>query len=173
MANLSTHKSYVKYAKVLDLVKNHSIKPEVIIRQHCYIKSRQWWLNLVTKLKRISKIHLSRNKLAQIATYTLLITKNKEIKKLNHKYRKKNKPTDVLSFYLKKDEQIKNKYLGDIVISIDKAKEQSIEKNVSLENELTLLLVHGYLHLLGYDHIIKSDAKKMFTLQDRIFKKFL
>jgi probable rRNA maturation factor len=70
-----------------------------------------------------------------------------EIKKLNKIYRQKNKVTDVLSFNLDDD-----KILGEIVICLEQAKKQAIEKKVSLQSELRLLVVHGILHLLGYDH---------------------
>ena len=142
----------------------------MIIRKNCNIKSRQWWLKYFKKLQVLLIKHLPKEKakLIKESILTLLITNNFEIKKLNSKYRKINKPTDVLSFYLNKPEQIKNKYLGDIVISYEKAKKQAEEKIFPIKNELLMLLVHGYLHLLGYDHIIKKDAKQMFALQNKI-----
>ena len=112
--------------------------------------------------------HLPKVKLIKESTLTLLITNNSEIKNLNSKYRKINKPTDVLSFCLNKSEQIKNKYLGDIIISYEKAKKQAEEKTFPIESELLMLLVHGYLHLLGYDHKLKKEAKQMFALQNKI-----
>lgn len=88
-----------------------------------------------------------------------------EIKKLNKIYRQKNKVTDVLSFNLD-DEQI----LGEIVICLDQAKKQAKEKKTSLQAELKLLVVHGTLHLLGYDHEIstasaeRQEAEEIFLL---------
>ena len=143
---------------------------ELIIRKNCNIKSRQWWLKYIKKLHKILANHLPRKKFKYLnkAGLTLLITNNSEIKKLNFKFRKINKSTDVLSFHLDKKEQIKNKYLGDIIISYEKAKKQANEKKFSVESELLMLLIHGYLHLLGYDHMIKKDAKKMFALQNKM-----
>ncbi len=143
---------------------------EVIIRKDSNIKSRQWWLKYLKKLKGLLIKHLSESKIKLVkeSTLTLLITNNNEIKKLNYKYRKINKPTDVLSFHLNKKEQIKNKYLGDIVISYQIAKKQAYEKHFPLESEMLMLLIHGYLHLLGYDHKLKKDAKQMFALQNKI-----
>ena len=143
---------------------------ELIIRKGSTIKSRQWWLKYFNKLKGLFIKYLPKSKteLIQESTLTLLITNNSEIQKLNYRHRKINKPTDVLSFHLEKTEQIKNKYLGDIVISYEKAKKQANEKDFPLESELLMLLIHGYLHLLGYDHMIKKDAKKMFALQNKM-----
>ncbi len=143
---------------------------ELIIRKGSNIKSRQWWLKYLKKLKTLLLKHLPKSKirLVEKSTLTLLITNNTEMQKLNYSHRKINKPTDVLSFHLDKTEQIKNKYLGDIVISYEKAKKQANEKHFPIESELLLLLVHGYLHLLGYDHKLKKDAKQMFALQNKL-----
>jgi probable rRNA maturation factor len=106
---------------------------------------------------------------------SVLVTSNQAIKKLNLKYRKLNKPTDVLSFpsYSKKEfkslkvsTQIQN--LGDIVISHQLAHSQAIEYGHSLKREMSFLFIHGLLHLLGYDHINKNEEEKMFKLQDKI-----
>jgi probable rRNA maturation factor len=106
---------------------------------------------------------------------SVLITTNQMIKKLNSKYRKLNKATDVLSFpsysktelkKLKESKQILN--LGDIVISHQLAKQQALEYGHSLKREVSFLFVHGLLHLLGYDHMNKTDEKQMFKLQDKI-----
>ena len=152
------------------LMKSAITNFEVIIRKNCNIKSRQWWLKYLKKLKDLFIKHLPelKSKLVKKSILTLLITNNNEIKKLNYKYRKINKPTDVLSFHLNQKEQIKNKYLGDIVISYQIAKKQAYEKDFPVESELLMLLIHGYLHLLGYDHKLKKDAKQMFALQNKI-----
>lgn len=156
----------------MNIIKNEF---EVIIRKNSRIKSRQWWINCIKKLNLLLLKHLPKEKktLTKQAIFTLLITNNTEIKKLNSKYRKSNKATDVLSFGLNKKEQAKNKYLGDIVISSQKAKEQAEEKYFSTDNELIMLLVHGYLHLLGYDHENKREAKVMFSLQNKLLLEML
>ncbi|MFH1727398.1 MAG: rRNA maturation RNase YbeY [Pseudomonadota bacterium] len=86
--------------------------------------------------------------------FTILFSDDETIQKLNYQYRNKDKPTDVLSFYIDDDEDfvsIKN-FIGDIIISIDTAQRQAENKGHSLFNEISILLIHGLLHLLGYDH---------------------
>ena len=105
---------------------------------------------------------------------TLLLSDNEEIKKLNKKFRKKNKSTDVLSFpfYVKKDLKKKIRtekeiYLGDIIININKIKNRRNKKIFRLE--LDKLWIHGLAHLLGYDHRKNKDFDKMIKIE----KKFL
>ena len=91
------------------------------------------------------------------------------MKKLNHKFRKKNKTTDVLSFPIK----IKNKeklYVGDIAISFEIIKERSKKTNFFLEFDK--MWIHGYLHLIGYDHKKYNDFKKMHKKEKSILKYF-
>ncbi|MFD2630862.1 rRNA maturation RNase YbeY [Oceanobacillus kapialis] len=105
---------------------------------------------------------------------------NKEIQELNRNYRQKDVPTDVISFAMQEslDEELEivgaemPLILGDIVISVDKAKEQAEEYNHSFERELAFLTLHGFLHLLGYDHIKKEDEIVMFKRQDEILGAF-
>ena len=97
------------------------------------------------------------------------------MKNLNKKFRKKNKSTDVLSFpFYSVKELKKNKdkkiYLGDIAISYQFVKKRS--KSSSFEIEFDKLWLHGYLHLLGYDHIKNSDYFKMKKIEDKILKNF-
>ena len=104
------------------------------------------------------------------------IVDNKYIHKINKKYRGIDRPTDVISFAFLDGEEDKEKLfkskgevvLGDIYISLDKAKEQAEEYHHSLERELSFLFVHGLLHLLGYDHMNKEDEEVMFALQEEI-----
>ena len=94
--------------------------------------------------------------------FSLLLSGAKEIKKLNQKFRKKNKSTDVLSFPFYEKNQLNNKirkkkevYLGDIIINLSQVKNKN--NKVKFKEELNKLWIHGLLHLLGYDH--KSDTK--------------
>lgn len=104
------------------------------------------------------------------------IVDNRYIHKINKKYRGIDRPTDVISFAFLDSENNYDKILflpgpvvlGDIYISLDKAKEQAVEYGHSLHRELSFLFVHGLLHLLGYDHMNKEDEEKMFKLQDEI-----
>lgn len=105
---------------------------------------------------------------------------NQFIHQMNRDYRHIDRPTDVISFAfldgIKNREKIlKNPgqlcSLGDIYISVDKAKEQAIEYGHSLKRELEFLFIHGLLHLIGYDHMTPEDEKIMFDLQDQILGK--
>jgi probable rRNA maturation factor len=91
---------------------------------------------------------------------TLSFVDDPEIRELNRAYRKKDKPTDVLSFPLNETAADGNFYLGDIVISIPRAREQAAELGHSLVRELEILTVHGFLHLLGYDHGAGHEAEE-------------
>ena len=98
------------------------------------------------------------------------------IHKMNKEYRGVDRPTDVISFAFLDGEKDREKLihgqgpvsLGDIYISIDRAKAQAEEYGHPLERELSFLFVHGLLHLLGYDHMTEEDEKVMFKLQDEI-----
>ncbi|GAX91514.1 rRNA maturation RNase YbeY [Effusibacillus lacus] len=102
------------------------------------------------------------------------------IRELNRTYRKKDAPTDVLSFALQEsdeeepdilyseDEAVDSEPLGDIVISIPTALRQAEEYSHSLERELAFLAVHGFLHLIGYDHGTEEEEKEMFSRQESI-----
>lgn len=102
---------------------------------------------------------------------------NKEIQRINKEYRQIDRSTDVISFaFLDKvrgEISIKNAkmvFLGEIVISVDKAKKQAHDYAHSLEREMAFLFVHGLLHLLSYDHDTKENEKIMFTIQDKILE---
>ena len=102
---------------------------------------------------------------------TLLLSNNKGIKKLNKQFRNKNKPTDILSFPLQKKIKVKNKsYLGDITISynfMDKPKNQEIKL---FKDKVIKTFIHGFLHLLGFDHIKLKDYQKMFKEEQKIYQ---
>ena len=104
-------------------------------------------------------------------TLTLLLSNNQNIKKLNKVFRKKNKSTDILSFPLDKKIKIsKNTYLGDIIISynyLDKPRSQNLK---SFKEKVTKLFIHGFLHLLGFDHKKSKDYSKMLKEENLLFK---
>ena len=108
------------------------------------------------------------------ASFSVIIVDNKEIHKINKEYRGIDRPTDVISFALEEDEdyEIKERLLGDIYISIDKVYEQAKEYNHSVKRELFFLVTHGFLHLLGYDHMKKEDEEIMFPLQEKILDNY-
>jgi probable rRNA maturation factor len=105
---------------------------------------------------------------------------NEAIHEINREYRDKDQPTDVISFALEElgegEIQIVGedipRILGDIIISTDRTREQAEEYGHSFERELGFLAVHGFLHLLGYDHMTEEDEKKMFGKQDEILGSF-
>jgi len=105
---------------------------------------------------------------------------NDAIHEINKQYRDKDQPTDVISFAMEEmgDGEVQivgegiPRILGDIIISTDRTKEQAEEYGHSFERELGFLAVHGFLHLLGYDHMNEDDEKKMFGRQDEILKTF-
>lgn len=105
---------------------------------------------------------------------------NDRIQEINREYREKDQPTDVISFAMEElgegEIALVNaempRVLGDIIISVDKAKEQAEEYGHSYTRELGFLCVHGFLHLLGYDHMTKKEEEVMFTLQREILDEF-
>lgn len=93
---------------------------------------------------------------------SILITTNEIIKEINRDYRGKDMPTDVISFAYNETENFGPiEVIGDIVISIDRVKEQAKEYNHSIQREFYYVLTHGILHILGYDHIEEEDKKIM------------
>jgi len=102
---------------------------------------------------------------------SLLLSNNKNIKKLNKDFRNKNKSTDILSFPSnKKIKILKNMYLGDIIISynyLDKPKSQDLE---TFKHKVIKIFIHGYLHLLGFNHIKNKDYSKMLREENFIYK---
>ena len=102
---------------------------------------------------------------------SLLLSNNKFIKKLNKNFRNKNKSTDILSFPLAKKTKISKKtYIGDIIISynfMNKPKSQNIK---NFKKKVIKTFIHGYLHLLGFDHIKDKDYKRMLSEEEKIYK---
>ncbi len=102
---------------------------------------------------------------------TLLLSNNRCLKKLNKEFRNKNNSTDILSFpFSKKIKLSKKTYIGDIIISynfINKPKSQNIK---NFKEKIIKTFIHGFLHLLGFDHIKNSDYKKMIREEDKIYK---
>lgn len=104
---------------------------------------------------------------------SLLITTNSVIREINREYREKDMPTDVISFAYNETENIgPMNVIGDIIISLERVKEQSKEYGHSDEREFYYVLCHGMLHLLGYDHIEEEDKKIMRKKEEEILEKF-
>lgn len=117
-------------------------------------------------------------KLPEFIECAVTIVDNPSIQAINRDYRGKDVPTDVISFALDDDDSdnfdinVLPHHIGDIIISIDKAKEQASEYGHTLDRELGFLAVHGFLHLNGYDHMTAEEEQEMFTLQNDIFTAF-
>jgi len=102
---------------------------------------------------------------------SVVLVDNDKIQEINKTYRGIDKPTDVISFAFLDDEiSDMSDTLGEIYVSLDKVKSQSLEYAHSFERELCFLVVHGLLHLLGYDHMYEEEEKVMFDLQKDILK---
>lgn len=103
-----------------------------------------------------------------------------EIHSINKEYRGIDRPTDVISFALNDEVEDEleiiggdeTNYIGDIIICVDIAKDQAKEYNHSLNRELGFLTVHGFLHLLGYDHMSEEDERVMFSKQESILNEY-
>ena len=102
---------------------------------------------------------------------TLLLSNNKNIKLLNKKFKKKNKHTDILSFPFENDiKKKKETYLGDIIISYDYINNKKKMTKLQFQKKTIKLFIHGFLHLLGFDHLKNKDYKKMYIEEEKIFK---
>ena len=126
---------------------------------------------LKKKIQKLSKIPNFKGKKQE---FSILLTSNKKMKTLNYKFRKKNKPTDVLSFPFQEKKVLKsllrkNKtlYLGDVIISLDKIYPKF--KKEKLKENFDRLWIHGLLHLLGERHRVNKDYIKMKKLEERFY----
>ena len=139
-------------------------------------KGQEDWEDIVKKV--LNKCFEEEGLLDSKLIITITFTTPEEIRKINKKYRKIDRATDVLSFPMFEKEELKEKIknkdflyedvLGDIIISIDKVREQAEEYGHSFERELSYMLVHGFYHLMGYDHIEEEDKKLMRPKEDKI-----
>ena len=142
------------------------------------IKNQQKRIKLnQRKIKEIIKKVLQYLRVDEKTEISVLFTNDEFIRSLNNKYRGIDKPTDVLSFSLwegsvKTPELESDKLLGDIIISVETAQRQAKNLNHSMEKELTVLLIHGLLHLTGYAHEKDKDYKIMREKESEILKIF-
>lgn len=132
------------------------------------------WLTQIDELLTFAK---KQENIEEEAELSVTFVDKQEIQEINKMYRDKDKVTDVISFSLEEDEpEIEGldmpRVLGDIIICLEVAKEQAESYNHSLSRELGFLALHGFLHLLGYDHMTEEDEKEMFSRQDEILNEF-
>ncbi len=105
---------------------------------------------------------------------TLLLSNNKNIQKLNKRFRNKNKHTDILSFpFHQKTKKLREIYLGDIIISINYINKSKYLNTYDFKEKVAKIFIHGFLHLLDFDHIKKKDYVKMLDQEQKIFKSVL
>ncbi len=134
------------------------------------------------QINEVAAICLREEEIPERAEIDLLFVDNEAIRELNREYRDKDSATDVLSFPMyEADEPIdtinaachegQEILFGDIVISLERAQEQAAEYGHSLKREVMYLLVHGLLHLAGYDHIGEEDKKQMREKEERLLAK--
>ncbi len=132
---------------------------------------------LVTKLLEFAAIQ---EKVTEGSEVSVTFVNNERIHEINKEYRQKDAPTDVISFAMEEmgEGEIEiigedvPAVLGDIIISIDRTKEQAEEYGHSYERELGFLAIHGFLHLLGYDHMNEEDEKVMFSRQKELLEQY-
>jgi probable rRNA maturation factor len=106
------------------------------------------------------------------AELTVILTGDEELQRLNRQFLEIDAPTDVLSFpagFIDPDSH--HPYLGDILVSVERARQQADLQGQSAGQELQLLIVHGVLHLLGHDHVEESEKARMWSLQDQILSR--
>lgn len=130
--------------------------------------------------KVIEKCYEEEKLMQSMLTTTITLTTPENIQKINKEYRKIERATDVLSFPIFEKEELEEKrkkqdfthedMLGDIIVSIEKVKEQANEYRHSFERELSYMIVHGFYHLLGYDHITEEQKSEMRAKEDKILK---
>ena len=124
------------------------------------------------RLIRAAEKSLQVEQFGKSAEISIVLVDDERMQELNREYRKADRPTDVLAFSQLEGEPAKapedRVALGDVVVSIDTAERQAAEQRHALENELDLLIIHGVLHLLGYDDETEADATEMRRHEKRI-----
>lgn len=134
----------------------------------------------VAQIERIINFAADKLKVEDESEISITFVSNERIQEINREYRQKDKSTDVISFAMEElgEGEVEvlggnqPRILGDIIISIPKAKEQADEYGHSFLRELGFLAIHGFLHLLGYDHETKEDEKEMFSLQRELLEEY-
>ena len=143
----------------IDVVSESSIWKKKIKKADIFFNS------LVKKFPKKHRFHKKKIGL------TILLSNNKNIKKLNKKFRNKNKSTDVLSFPFEKKLNIKESpYIGDIVISYEYMNKPKNLSALEFKSKVSKIFIHGFLHLLGYDHISLKDFEEMLVEERKIYK---
>ena len=146
-----------------------------MINVNVFSEEKAWSKKLKKKdifFKKICKAFPKKYKFSnKKVSFTLLLSNNKNVKKLNKYFRNKNKSTDILSFPLNKKRRISKKtYIGDIIISYDYMIKPKFQKPKVFREKLIKTFIHGFLHLLEFDHIKNEDYKKMLKEEKLIYQ---
>ena len=146
-----------------------------MINVHVFSEEKAWSKRLRNKdlfFRKICNAFPKKYKfLNKKVSFTLLLSNNKNIQKLNKLFRKKNKPTDILSFPLTKKVKIsKQTYLGDIIISYNFINKPKSLNTKLFREKVTKIFIHGFLHLLGFDHKKNKDYIKMLKEEGQIYR---
>jgi probable rRNA maturation factor len=141
--------------------------------------------NLITEqqmleVERLINFAAGKLSVEQHSEVSITFVTNDRIQEINREYRAKDAPTDVISFAMEElgEGEVEMvggnmpRILGDIIISVPKAEEQAKEYGHTFDRELGFLALHGFLHLMGYDHMTQEEEKEMFTLQKEILNDY-
>ena len=170
-ARTSVRARHITYAQSKAKSPMGDIKPEVNVEITPPLATKldvQW-------LQKVAEVTLQYEGIAEKTCVTLVITDDQRIQELNRQFRDTDVPTDVLAFASEEGEGFVTPpdvpaYLGDIIISYPRAVEQAVQEGHSTKNELALLVVHGILHLLGYDDKEEEKRSRMWRQQDHVMK---
>ena len=132
------------------------------------------------EIERLLNFAAQKQNIGDYCEISVTFVSNEKIQEINREYRDKDAPTDVISFAMEElgEGEVElvgadlPRVLGDIIISVPKAREQAMEYGHAFIRELGFLAIHGFLHLLGYDHMTEADEKEMFTLQKEILNEY-
>lgn len=149
---------------------------EIVQVKFLEVQQSNTYINLIKQV--LQKCFEEENILDKNLYISITLTDEHNIQKINENYRGINAPTDVLSFpmfdkeelqdLINRKEHVVEDILGDIIICIKRVKEQAVEYGHSFERELSYMVVHGFYHLMGYDHIKETDKIKMRPKEEKI-----
>lgn len=127
----------------------------------------------MTWFARLFQIIESRSRWRGVYDLSVAFVNHRTVRRLNREYRGEDKVTDVLSFATSKTFLEQDQEIGEIILAWPCVREQAKKQQKSLKEEAAMLLIHGFLHLQGFDHQNKKEKAKMFLLQDKILIDFL
>ncbi|MGD0005156.1 MAG: rRNA maturation RNase YbeY [Anaerolineaceae bacterium] len=123
-------------------------------------------------LEKAALVTLAIQNISEDVNLSVVIEDEQQLQSLNHEFLGIDSPTDVLSFFEDElDPETGQRYLGEVIISYPQAEKQGVTAGHSTRSELDLLVVHGVLHLLGYDHSTDKEKEKMWQIQKKILLK--